>query len=170
MGSSQLIEEYENKLMQKRPKFEVGDTIRVHTKIIEGEKERIQIFTGIVIAKKGSGLSETFTLYRTAYGCSMERDFLLNSPRITKIEIERTGKVRKAKLYYLKGATGKKARVKEQIGGRKQAASTNATKETVEEQKQEPEKTEVKKEEKPKTEKKKPAPKKKKEDNPKEDK
>lgn len=94
--------------------FNIGDTVRVNTRIVEGEKERIQAFTGTVIAKKGSGLSETFTLYRNAYGSSMDRVFLLHSPRIAGIEVVRPGKVRRAKLYYLRGLSGKAAKVREQ--------------------------------------------------------
>jgi len=105
----------EQYLKTTKQSFEVGDTIKVHTKIIEGNKERIQAFSGIVIAKKGGGLSETFTVYRSAYGTSMERVFLLNSPRVEKIEVEKKGRVRRAKLYYLQGKSGKKAKVKEKI-------------------------------------------------------
>jgi large subunit ribosomal protein L19 len=94
--------------------FNIGDTIRVNTRIIEGEKERLQAFSGTVVAKKGSGLSETFTIYRNAYGSSMDRVFLLHSPRIASIEVVRPGKVRRAKLYYLRGKSGKSAKVREQ--------------------------------------------------------
>ena len=102
-------------LNKKRPKFNVGDTVRVHTKVIEGKKERIQVYTGIVIARKRGGVSETFTVYRQAYGCNMERVFLFNSPRVVKVEVERRGKTRRATLYNLRNATGKKARVEEDI-------------------------------------------------------
>ena len=102
-------------LNKQRPKFNVGDTVRVHTKVIEGKKERIQVYTGIVIARKRGGVSETFTVYRQAYGCNMERVFLLNSPRVVKVEVERRGKTRRATLYNLRNATGKKARVEEDI-------------------------------------------------------
>jgi large subunit ribosomal protein L19 len=97
----------------ERPSFEIGDTVNVHTKIVEGNTERIQIFKGIVIAKKGSGVQETFTVRRVAFGNGMERIFPLNSPRVTKIEVERKGKVRRSKLYYLRDRIGKAARVKE---------------------------------------------------------
>ena len=110
---NQVIEGIEAEFLKKdQPSFNVGDSVRVHTKIIEGNKERIQVFAGTVIAKKGKGLSETFSVYRTAYGCSMEKIFLVHSPRIVKIEVTRAGKVRRAKLYHLRGQTGKKARVK----------------------------------------------------------
>ncbi len=113
MSKAIIIQELEKEALKSDlPSFGIGDTIRVSIRIIEGEKERIQVFTGTVIARKGSGISETFTLHRIAYGEGMERVFLLNSPRIAKIELERKGKVRRAKLYYLKGKTGKAAKVK----------------------------------------------------------
>ncbi len=92
--------------------FRVGDSIRVHTRIIEGEKERVQVFAGTVIARKGSGLSETFSVHRVAYGEGMERVFLLHSPRIAKIELIQEGSVRRSKLYYLRGTSGKASKVK----------------------------------------------------------
>jgi large subunit ribosomal protein L19 len=120
MSRDALLEEIEtSQLKTDIPHFNVGDTIKVHIRIIEGEKERIQVFTGTVIAKKGSGLSETFSMYRVAYGAGMERVFSLHSPRIAKIELVRQGKVRQAKLYYLRGAAGKAAKVKEKIGKKK---------------------------------------------------
>ena len=97
------------------PSFNVGDTIKVSTRIIEGDKERLQAFTGTVVAKKGSNLSETFTLYRTAYGSSMERVFLLHSPRISTIEVMRSGRVRRAKLYYIRGKKGKATKIREEF-------------------------------------------------------
>ena len=93
--------------------FNIGDTVKVHSKIIEGDNERIQIFTGIVIARKGSGVNETFTVRRVSYGQGVERVFPINSPRVAKIEVERKGKVRRAKLYYLRDKIGKASRVKE---------------------------------------------------------
>jgi large subunit ribosomal protein L19 len=108
-----LIEELEkSQLKSDIPSFKVGDTLRISLKIIEGAKERIQVFEGTVIARKGSGLSETVSLHRIAYSEGMERVFLLNSPRITKIERVRQGKVRRAKLYYLRGTSGKRSKVK----------------------------------------------------------
>lgn len=110
------------------PVFNIGDTVRVNTRIIEGEKERLQAFTGTVVAKKGTGLSETFTLYRNAYGSSMDRVFLLHSPRISNIEVIRPGKVRRAKLYYLRGRSGKAAKVREQyVAGDENTAAPHAT-------------------------------------------
>ena len=118
MSRTPIIEELEKAYLKKDlPLFNVGDTIRVQTRVIEGEKERVQAFTGTVIAKKGSGLSETFSLYRHAYGSNMERVFLLHSPRITQIEVIRSGKVRRAKLYYMRGRSGKAMKVREQFAG-----------------------------------------------------
>ncbi len=97
------------------PEFAIGDTICVSTKIIEGDKERIQAFQGTVIARKGKGIAETFSLHRVSYGEGMERVFNLHSPRIAKIEVIKKGDVRRAKLYYLRGASGKKAKVQEKI-------------------------------------------------------
>ena len=120
MSRDALLEEIEaGQLKTDIPHFNVGDTIKVHIRIIEGEKERLQVFTGTVIARKGSGLSETFSMYRVAYGAGMERVFPLHSPRIAKIEVVREGKVRRAKLYYLRGTAGKAAKVKEKIGKKK---------------------------------------------------
>jgi len=114
-----VISQLEDELIKKeKAEFEVGDTVAVHQRIIEGEKERVQVFTGTVIARKGKGVSETFSVHRVAYGEGMERVFVLNSPRIQRIEVTRKGKVRRAKLYFLRGTSGKKAKVKERIGGR----------------------------------------------------
>lgn len=128
MSRSRIIEELETHyLKQEVPAFNIGDTVRVNTRIIEGEKERLQAFTGTVVAKKGTGLSETFTLYRTAYGSSMDRVFLLHSPRIASIEVMRPGKVRRAKLYYLRGRSGKAAKVRElYVAGDAEAAAPAA--------------------------------------------
>lgn len=118
MSRLRVIEEIEAQYMKKEvPQFNIGDTVRVNTRIVEGDKERIQAFTGTVVAKKGTGLSETFTLYRTAYGSSMDRVFLIHSPRVTSVEVVRSGKVRRAKLYYLRGKTGKATKIREQFHG-----------------------------------------------------
>jgi large subunit ribosomal protein L19 len=103
-------------LAQKRDlgvSFKSGDQIKVHFKIVEGENERIQIFEGVVIRIKGSGLSETFTVRKTSFGIGIERIFPIHSPRVDKIEIVRRGKVRRAKLYYLRNLSGKAARISE---------------------------------------------------------
>ena len=93
--------------------FNVGDTVQVHTKIVEGDTERIQVFKGVVIARKGSGIQETFTVRKVAFGNGIERVFPIHSPRVAKIEVDRRGKVRRSKLYYLRDKVGKAARVKE---------------------------------------------------------
>lgn len=95
------------------PDFRPGDTVSVHVKVVEGNRERIQVFEGVVIRRKGSGLQETFTVRRMSYGVGVERIFPVHSPRIAKIEVKRRGKVRRAKLYYLRDRVGKSARIKE---------------------------------------------------------
>ena len=97
------------------PEIEVGSTVRVHVKIKEGSKERIQVFEGTVIAKKHGGIAETFTVRRTSYGVGVERVFPVNSPFVEKVEVVRRGKVRRAKLFYLRERTGKAAKVKARI-------------------------------------------------------
>ena len=95
------------------PHFEIGDTVDVHTRILEGDKERIQIFNGVVIARSGSGTREMFAVRRIVAGEGVERKFPLHSPRIAKVEVKRSGVVRRAKLYFLRGRTGKAVRLKE---------------------------------------------------------
>ncbi len=95
------------------PKFEVGDTVDVHCRILEGDKERVQIFNGLVIARAGAGSRETFTVRRIVAGEGVERKFPIHSPRIAKVEVKRSGVVRRAKLYYLRDRTGKAVRLKE---------------------------------------------------------
>ncbi|MDD2585855.1 MAG: 50S ribosomal protein L19 [Syntrophomonadaceae bacterium] len=95
------------------PDFGPGDTIKVHVKVVEGTRERIQIFEGTVLRVRGGGLSKTFTVRRISYGVAVERTFPLHSPKIARIEVTRKGKVRRARLFYLRSLTGKKARVKE---------------------------------------------------------
>ena len=95
------------------PAFRPGDTVQVHVKVVEGSRERIQVFEGVVIKIKGGGIRETFTVRRVAYGVGVERTFPLHSPRVEKIVVKRHGKVRRAKLYYLRNLTGKAARIKE---------------------------------------------------------
>lgn len=124
-----LIEEFDSEqLKQDIPEFQIGDTLRVSTKIVEGEKERIQVFQGTVIARKGRGLSETFSLHRVSYGEGMERVFSLHSPRLVKVEVMKRGDTRRAKLYNLRGKTGKAAKVKEKIGVRKARVTEKVTK------------------------------------------
>ena len=96
------------------PEFNIGDTVTVSTKIVEGSNERIQNFTGVVIARKNSGIRETFTVRRVSFGYGVEKVFPIHSPRVDKITVDRKGRVRRAKLYYIRTKIGKKARVKEQ--------------------------------------------------------
>ena len=111
-----MIQAFVNEQMKTElPQFGIGDTIRVHNKIKEGEKERIQIFEGTVIAKHGGGISETFTVRRISYGCGVEKTFPLHSPNVAGIKVIRVGKVRRAKLYCLRDRVGKASKVKEQI-------------------------------------------------------
>ena len=97
------------------PEIEIGSTVRVHVKIREGERERIQMFEGTVIAKRGSGISSTFTVRRVSYGVGVERVFPVHSPNVVAVDLVRRGKVRRSKLYYLRDRVGKAAKVKEQI-------------------------------------------------------
>ena len=97
------------------PEFSVGDTVKVYNKIKEGNRERIQVFEGTVIAKKHGGINETFTVRRVAHGCGIERVFPLHSPTVEKVELVRNGKVRRAKLYYLRDRVGKAAKVKSKV-------------------------------------------------------
>ncbi len=105
-----ILDKIESEQFRKNPvDFAVGDTVRVHTKVVEGDKERIQIFTGVVIGRRGRGLNEMFTVRRISYGEGVERVFPVHSPRVDKIEIERRGSVRRAKLTYLRKRIGKGA-------------------------------------------------------------
>ncbi len=111
---NQVIRELEKEqLKQDLPAFRPGDTVRVHVKVIEGQRERIQLFEGVVIRRRGTGVSETFTVRKVSYGVGVERTFPVHTPKIDKIEVVRHGKVRRAKLYYLRERTGKAARIKE---------------------------------------------------------
>ena len=105
----------QDSLKSEVPVIEIGDTVKVHVKIREGEKERIQLFEGTVIARKGSGISETFTVRRLSYGVGVERVFPLHSPNVAKVEVVRHGRVRRSKLYYLRDRVGKAAKVKSNI-------------------------------------------------------
>lgn len=127
MSKAAVIQRLEKRQLKNNiPDFRVGDTVKVHTRIIEGEKERVQVFTGTVIARSGAGLSETFSIHRVAYGEGMERVFLLHSPRIAKIEVVRQGQVRRAKLYYLRGTQGKAAKVKASVVQRREYVQDSA--------------------------------------------
>ena len=102
-------------LKEEVPQFNIGDTVRVHNRIVEGSKSRIQIYEGTVIAKRGGGISETFTVRRISYGVGVEKTFPIHSPNVEKVETIRRGKVRRAKLYYLRDRVGKAAKTKEDI-------------------------------------------------------
>ncbi len=109
-----IIDKVERQGMRKDvPEFDSGDTVRVHVKIVEGDKERIQVFEGVVIGRQGGGLRERFRVRKLSYGIGVERIFPLHSPRVDKIEVTRRGRVRRAKLYYLRDRKGKAAQVKE---------------------------------------------------------
>jgi len=109
-GIQAILHQVEAKYLRpKHPDFKPGDTVKVHIKVVEGDKERIQIFSGVVIGKRGHGLNETFTVRRISYGEGVERVFPLHSPRVDKIEVERKGEVRRAKLTYLRKRLGKGA-------------------------------------------------------------
>ena len=111
---SKIIEAInQENLKSSVPAFNVGDTVKVMIKVIEGDKERLQAFEGIVIAKKHGGISETFTVRRISYGVGVEKTFPIHSPKVADIQVVRRGKVRRAKLYYLRARTGKAAKVKE---------------------------------------------------------
>ena len=105
-------------LKEKVPVLDVGNTVRVHAKIKEGNRERIQVFEGIIIKKQGGGVNETFTVRKISYGVGVEKTFLLHSPNVEKVEVVRVGKARRAKLYYLRDRIGKSARTKEKVGAR----------------------------------------------------
>ena len=109
-----IIQEFEKEQLRNDiPAFQQGDTVRCQVKVVEGNRERIQAFEGVVIARSGSGVRETFTVRRVSYGVGVERTFPVHSPRLAKIEVMRRGVVRRAKLYYLRKLTGKAARIRE---------------------------------------------------------
>lgn len=112
MDIIRLIEEEQMK--NELPDFRAGDTVKIHVKVVEGNRERIQVFEGVVIKRRGGGMRETFTVRRISYGVGVERTFPIHSPRIDRIEVVRRGKVRRAKLFYLRKLRGKAARIKEQ--------------------------------------------------------
>ena len=107
-----LSEQY---MKSELPEMNVGDTVRVHNKIVEGTRERIQMYEGTVIAKHEGGISSTFTVRRIAYGCGVEKTFPVHSPNVVAVDVIRKGKVRRAKLYYLRGRVGKASKVKEDL-------------------------------------------------------
>ena len=103
----------QEQLRKDIPDFRPGDTVKVHVKVVEGNRERVQVFEGVVIGRQNGGVRETFTVRRVSYGIGVERTFLVHSPRLAKIEVSRRGIVRRAKLHYLRGLTGKAARIRE---------------------------------------------------------
>src|SRR5262247_866337 len=120
---SKIIEQIERaQLRTGIPQFKAGDTVRVHFQVIEGERRRVQVFEGIVIKRQGAGVRETFTVRKNSFGVGVERTFPVHSPKIEKIEVQAIGDVNRAKLYYLRGKVGKKARVREIRGARSAAA------------------------------------------------
>lgn len=111
-----LIKAFTNEQLKETvPTLNIGDTVRVHNKIVEGARERIQMFEGTIIAKHGGGISETFTVRRISYGVGVEKTFPVHSPNVVQVDIIRSGKVRRAKLYYIRNRVGKASKVKEQI-------------------------------------------------------
>jgi large subunit ribosomal protein L19 len=110
---STTIQELERRQLRDVPRFKAGDTVRVHFRVIEGNRQRIQVFEGVVIRRQGAGVRETFTVRKTSFGVGVERTFPLHSPKIDKIDVAQIGDVNRAKLYYLRGKVGKKARIRE---------------------------------------------------------
>src|ERR1700755_3136411 len=114
---SNVIDSIDRAQLRKVPRFKAGDTVRVHFQVIEGQRRRVQVFEGIVLKRQGAGVRETFTVRKQSFGIGVEHTFPLRSPKIEKIEVRAIGDVNRAKLYYLRGRVGKKARVREQRYG-----------------------------------------------------
>ena len=130
-----IIKSIEHEQLKNRiPDLKVGDTVRVHQRIKEGNRERIQVFEGIIIKKQGGSVNATFTVRRIAYGVGVEKTFLVHSPMMEKVELVRVGKARRAKLYYLRDRVGKSAKTKEDIGARIENKEITVKEEFVEEQ------------------------------------
>jgi large subunit ribosomal protein L19 len=123
---SNVIDSIERAQLRKVPRFKAGDTVRVHFQVIEGQRRRVQVYEGIVIKRQGSGARETFTVRKQSFGVGVERTFPLHSPKIERIEVASVGDVNRAKLYYLRGRVGKKARVREKRYGHGSAADIAA--------------------------------------------
>jgi len=123
---SKIIDSIERAQLRQVPRFKAGDTVRVHFQVIEGQRRRVQVYEGIVIKRQGSGSRETFTVRKQSFGVGVERTFPLHSPKIDKIEVVAIGDVSRAKLYYLRGKVGKKARVREKRYGAGAAAANAA--------------------------------------------
>jgi large subunit ribosomal protein L19 len=143
---SNVIESIERAQLRTVPRFKAGDTVRVHFQVIEGTRRRVQVYEGVVIKRQGSGARETFTVRKQSFGVGVERTFPLHSPKIEKIEVQAVGDVNRAKLYYLRGRVGKKARVREKRYGHgsaadiaaREAASIEAAEQVPEEAVEEP--------------------------------
>jgi large subunit ribosomal protein L19 len=133
---SNVIDSIEHAQLRKLPRFKAGDTVRVHFQVIEGQRRRVQVYEGIVIKRQGSGARETFTVRKQSFGVGVERTFPLHSPKIEKIEVQAVGDVNRAKLYYLRGRVGKKARVREKRYGHGSAADIAAQEAAAQEEAQ----------------------------------
>src|SRR5213596_1317008 len=121
-----VIQDLEQRQLRERPRFKPGDTVRVHFQVIEGQRRRVQVFEGIVIKRQGAGARETFTVRKQSFGVGVERTFPVHSPKIEKIERTAIGDVNRAKLYYLRGRVGKRARIREIRLDRSKAAPVKA--------------------------------------------
>ncbi len=133
-----IIKSIEHEQMKNKiPYLKVGDTVKVHVRVKEGNRERIQVFEGIVIKKQGGGVNETFTVRRVSYGVGVEKTFLIHSPAVEKVEVIRVGKARRAKLFYLRDRLGKSAKTKEKVGARIETKELTIKEELVEEPVQE---------------------------------
>lgn len=129
-----IIKSIEHEQMKSKiPYLKVGDTVKVHVRVKEGNRERIQVFEGIVIKKQGGGVNETFTVRRISYGVGVEKTFLIHSPAVEKVEVIRVGKARRAKLFYLRDRLGKAAKTKEKVGARIETKELTIKEELVEE-------------------------------------
>jgi len=129
-----IIKSIEHEQMKNKiPVLNIGDTVKVHVRVKEGNRERIQVFEGIIIKVQGGGVNQTFTVRKTSYGVGVEKTFLVHSPTVEKVEVTRVGKVRRAKLYYLRDRVGKSAKTKEKIGARIETKEITLKEELVEE-------------------------------------
>ena len=128
-----IIKSIEHEQLKNQvPMLKVGDTVKVHVRVREGNRERIQVFEGTIIKKQGGGVNETFTVRRISYGVGVEKTFLLHSPTVEKVEVVRVGRARRAKLFYLRDRVGKAAKTKEQVGARIETNMVNVKEEAVE--------------------------------------
>ncbi len=137
-----IVKSIEHEQMKNKiPMLKVGDTVKVHVRVKEGNRERIQIFEGIIIKKQGGGVNATFTVRKTSYGVGVEKTFLIHSPTVEKIEVVRVGKARRAKLFYLRDRLGKSAKTKEKVGARIETKEITIKEDLVEEPVEEVEET-----------------------------